>query len=35
MLEGRVIAESIGEIPLKGKTVPLEVMSLSGLTSNA
>jgi len=32
MLEGRVIAESIGEIPLKGKTVPLEVMSLSGLT---
>lgn len=31
MLEGRIIAESIGEIPLKGKTVPLEIMSLSGL----
>ena len=27
-LEGRIIAESIGEVPLKGKSVPLEVFSL-------
>ncbi|MCL2227516.1 MAG: adenylate/guanylate cyclase domain-containing protein [Oscillospiraceae bacterium] len=31
-LRGRIEAESVGEIPLKGKSVPLEVFLLKGLT---
>jgi len=31
LLEGRISAESIGEIPLKGKSIPLEIFSLTGV----
>ena len=31
MLEGRITAESVGEMPLKGKSVPLEIFSLTGV----
>jgi class 3 adenylate cyclase len=32
LLGDRIKAESIGEIPLKGKSVPLEVFALAGVT---
>jgi len=32
-LEGRIEAESVGEIPLKGKSLPIEVFVLKGLTT--
>jgi len=31
LLQGRIQVESIGEIPLKGKSVPLEVFALTGV----
>jgi len=33
LLGSRIKAESIGEIPLKGKSVPLEIFSLAGVNS--
>jgi adenylate cyclase len=33
LLGDRITAESIGEIPLKGKSVPLEIFSLTGVNS--
>jgi len=30
-LQGRITAESIGEIPLKGKSVPMEIFALTGV----
>ena len=35
MLEGRITASSIGEIPLKGKSIPLEVYALTGVGVSA
>ncbi|MCL2616606.1 MAG: adenylate/guanylate cyclase domain-containing protein [Defluviitaleaceae bacterium] len=33
ILKGRIECESIGEIPLKGKSVPMEVFALTGIKS--